>query len=200
MVNFFDVPAILGAIHGAIHPAGTHPAPPGSRLNIAADLPASSLALLPPSPSLSLSEDRLRDHGASDGRVNFTIINQHTAAVKTLFTRGCDSGVGWAPFPTFVSVNGTEYDELQLTGFDGVGGRCDDTNPHRKVHLAGDVIEVNKTSRFLTPIGWHGKMSLIEAEYNITGSHETLLEGSLGYQQDGHGAKALKLDFDVSMV
>ncbi|KAH6648567.1 hypothetical protein BKA67DRAFT_681650 [Truncatella angustata] len=132
-------------------------------------------------------------------QVVFTVVNKHTSAIKALLTRGCGLS-GWSPHPIMILANNTEYDEIILTGFDGIGGSCDDSDPKRAIHLDVGKVDVNETIRFLIPSGWHGKMSVGDANYHLTGGSETLLEGSFLEQVNGNGETKVKLDFDVSMV
>lgn len=132
---------------------------------------------------------------------SFTIVNQHESPVKMMLTRGCDGspgGAGWSPFPLLFASDGTEYDESSLLGFQGAGGDCAD--PERAIHLDLGEIGTDDNMEFVVPIGWHGKISFADAEYQMTGMSETLLEGSFGYQDNGYGYESLKLDFDVSFV
>ncbi|KAF3016222.1 hypothetical protein E8E14_011814 [Neopestalotiopsis sp. 37M] len=132
---------------------------------------------------------------------SFTIVNQHESPVKMMLTRGCDGspgGAGWSPFPLLFASDGTEYDESSLLGFQGAGGDCAD--PERAIHLDLGEIDTDDNMEFVVPIGWHGKISFADAEYQMTGMSETLLEGSFGYQDNGYGYESLKLDFDVSFV
>lgn len=144
-------------------------------------------------------DDDEGDH--HDETAMFTIVNQHTSAVKLVLTRGCDGtpgGNGWAPFPSMIDSAGAEYDEESMTGLDGTGGNC--ANPEGELHLDLGELEVDDSLGIVVPVGWHGKLSLARAECELTGTNETLLEGSFDYQNNGYGEKNLMLDFDVSFV
>ncbi|KAK6221056.1 hypothetical protein LQW54_001629 [Pestalotiopsis sp. IQ-011] len=141
------------------------------------------------------------DDGDHSETAMFTIVNQHTSAVKLVLTRGCDGtpgGNGWAPFPSMIDSAGAEYDEESMTGLDGTGGNC--ANPEGELHLDLGELGADDSLDIVVPVGWHGKLSLARAECELTGTNETLLEGSFDYQNNGYGEENLMLDFDVSFV
>lgn len=141
------------------------------------------------------------DENHHDETAMFTIVNQHTSAVKLVLTRGCDGtpgGNGWAPFPSMIDSAGAEYNEESMTGLDGTGGDC--ASPEGELHLDLGELEVDDSLDIVVPVGWHGKLSLARAECELTGTNETLLEGSFDYQNNGYGEENLMLDFDVSFV
>lgn len=183
MVGIRQAVSMLSAIHGVVLPSSTDFRPSALGGNLEAGM------------------QQARHEGGSPAHhtieMTFTVVNRHTTAVNTLFTRGCNDN-GWSPFPTIISNNGTECGELDVTGSIAAGGSC--SSPNVQVHLKGDTIEVGSTMNFTVPVGWHGKMSLGDASVAITGTSETLLEGSFGFQADGTGNTQLKLDYDVSMV
>ncbi|ETS87311.1 hypothetical protein PFICI_01139 [Pestalotiopsis fici W106-1] len=132
---------------------------------------------------------------------SFTIVNQHSSAVKVMMTRGCDGrpgGAGWSPFPLEITSDGIEYHIFPPSSFGRAGGSC--SNPEQSVHLDLGEIQSDDSLDFVVPVGWHGKVSFAGAEYEMTGMNETLLEGSFGFQSNGYGYENLKLDFDVSFV
>ncbi|KAK9771867.1 hypothetical protein AB5N19_05565 [Seiridium cardinale] len=65
-------------------------------------------------------------------RVTCTAINQHSD-----------------PFPKMLSEDGTDYDEMYVTGFYGQGGRFDDSNLARHIHIDSGIIEVNGSINLL---------------------------------------------------
>ncbi|KAK9788958.1 hypothetical protein SCARD494_09474 [Seiridium cardinale] len=53
------------------------------------------------------------------------------------------------PFPKMLSEDGTDYDEMYVTGFYGQGGRFDDSNLARHIHIDSGIIEVNGSINLL---------------------------------------------------
>ncbi|KAI1862891.1 hypothetical protein JX265_008937 [Neoarthrinium moseri] len=135
----------------------------------------------PPSTQTSTRRTWNPQATAEGSIVVFTVVNNHTAAVTTRHTEGCTQSTMNRCAPGVIHLPpGHDVPNEESVVYQD--------NPDRR-------IEVGEEVRFGVPAGYHGKMSVIDANYPLTGNTETLLEGSYLHQEG-----ELKLDFDISMV